>query len=111
MAHTRETRIPDPIEVVDVGRRNQVPFFRAFDWIAKSLTSFRERPLPGSYTTEVQPTVELFGSSRIPEYQVQELPGTLGSVEETLTQVADENFRLYLSFAAIHDDGVAHDLL
>lgn len=111
MAHTPQTREPEPIPVKEVGKGGQVPFFRAFEWIAKSLTSFRERPLPGSYTTQVQPTLELFGSSRISEYQVEEQSGTLGSIEETFGEVAAENFRLYLSFAAIHDDPTAHDVL
>ncbi len=100
---------PPPVEVREVGTR-PVPFLRAFDWVAVALRSFRERPLPASYTTEAVPTFDLFSSSRINEVQFEEVLGTLGLTEVLSAQVADNKYRLYLSMAYSHSDPVTQSL-
>lgn len=101
---------PPPIEVVDVGDK-KVPFLRPLEWIAVALRSFRERPLPSTYSTEVQPAFDIFGSARLPEFRVEEILGALGGLEANGARVGAEVFRLYMSFAAFHTDAIAHDLL
>jgi len=93
----------------DLRRRGRagVPFLRPFEWIAPTLTSFRERPLPSEYSTLVVPTFDLFGTSRVTEVQFETVAGTLGLTEVTLPQVEAQRYRIYLSFAFLHDDAVA----
>ncbi len=95
---------PDPIEVVDVTER-PVPFLRPLDWIATALRTFRERPLPGTYTTEARPTFDLFGTSSLPEYGVEVVLGGVGNLEVFGARVAATRWRQYLSLSVSHDDG------
>ncbi len=68
MPHRAPPKDFPPIEVVDVGGR-VVPFLRPLEWIATALKTFRERPLPATYKTDVQPVFDLFGNARIEQVQ------------------------------------------
>ena len=94
------------IEVEDVTRK-RVPFLRPLEWMAVALKSFRERPLPASYSTEVQPVLNVFGNARIEEVQFEEVLGTLGQIEAVSSLVAATDYRYYLSFSYQHDDAIA----
>lgn len=106
MPHVPGPPKPDPIEVIEVGEA-PVPFLRPFDWVATALRSFRERPLPGTYVTEASPGFDLFGTSRLPEYQIEVINGGLGNIEVTTSQVPDGKWRQYLSMSVSHDDGIS----
>lgn len=107
MAHRFFGRLPPPvIEVQDITRR-RVPFLRQIEWLAVAFRSFRERPLPASYSTEVKPIFDVFGNARIEEVQFEEVLGPLGQIEVTTSQVSAVNYRYYLSFAFSHDDAIA----
>jgi len=94
------------IEVEDVTRK-RVPFLRPIEWMAIALRSFRERPLPASYATEVQPVFDVFGNASVEEVQFEEVLGALGDIEVTSSQVPVTDYRYYLSFSYQHDDAVA----
>ena len=94
-----------PVEVVDVTSR-PVPFLRPLAWIATTLRSFRERPLPGTYSTEARPTFDLFGTSRLAEYGVEVVNGGVGNIEVAGARVAGDRWRQYLSIDVVHDDGL-----
>jgi len=93
------------------GEQRSVPFLRPFEWVATALQTFRERPLPSSYTPTVQPTFDLFSSSRLGQYQVEQVVGALGSIEIFGELVPRDRYRLYLSVDVFHNDGVAHKFL
>lgn len=95
-----------PIRVEDVDKPRSVPFLRPLEWMAIAFKTFRERPLPSSYFTEARPVFDIFGNSRLPEVQFEEVQGTLGLTEVVSTRVDADKFRLYLSFAYRHDDAV-----
>jgi len=84
-----------------------VPFLRPFEWVATALRTFRERPLPSTYTTESRPTFDIFGTSRFPEYQVEVVFGGAGNLEVTGSRVPTDRWRQYLSAAISHDDPTA----
>ena len=101
----KETK-PDPVEVVDVTEK-PVPFLRPLDWIATTLRSFRERPLPGTYSTEARPTFDLFGTSMLEQYGVESIAGGVGNLEVFGAKISGTSWRQYLSVAVVHDDGAA----
>ena len=109
MSQLRKPPDPDPIPVKEVGK-NPVPFLRPLDWVATSLRTFRERPLPSTYTTEAVPTFDLFGNARIENVQFEEVLGTLGDIEVTSAKVDPTEYRYYLSFTFQHDDLVSRRL-
>jgi len=88
-----------------------VPFLRPFEWVATSLTSFREKPLPSAYTPTATPTFDLFGSSRLVDFEVENIQGDLASIEIVGPRVAADKYRIYLSVDVFHDDGSDHKLL
>ncbi len=94
------------IEVEDVTRK-RVPFLRPIEWMAIALRSFRERPLPASYSTEVTPTFDVFGNERIANVEFEEVLGVVGDIEVVSSLVAPTDYRYYLSFSFQHDDAVA----
>jgi len=98
-----------PVDVVDVGTRT-VPFLRPLEWVAVALRSFRERPLPGSYTTEAVPVFDLFGTSQLPNYTVENVDGVLGALEVTGGRVPTDRWRQYLSVSVRHTDIVAREV-
>lgn len=104
MPHVRGPPKPEPVEVVDVGSR-PVPFLQPFEWVATALRTFRERPLPSTYTTESRPTFDLFGTSRLPEYTVEVIAGGVGNLEVTGSRTPTDKWRQYLSAHVFHDDG------
>ena len=99
-----------PVEVIDVGGKS-VPFLRPLDWIATALRSFRERPLPGTYTTEATPVFDLFGTSRLEKYTVEVTSGAPAGLEVFGSKIAGDKWRQYLSVAVSHDDGAASHIL
>ncbi len=101
-----QEREPPAIKVQDVGQ-GRVEYLRAIDWMTIALRSFRERPVPASYSTEVKPVFDVFGNARIEEVQFEEVLGTLGDIEVLSSQVAATDYRYYLSFSYQHDDLVA----
>jgi len=103
MPHIPGPPRPEPVEVVDVGSR-PVPFLKPFEWVATALRTFRERPLPSTYTTESRPTFDLFGTSRLPEHGVEVVAGGVGQIEVTGARVAADKWRQYLSASVSHDD-------
>jgi len=104
MPHVRKPPRPEPVEVVEVGAR-PVPFLKPFEWVATALRTFRERPLPSTYTTESRPTFDLFGTSRLPEYTVEVVAGGVGNIEVTGSRTPTDRWRQYLSASVSHDDG------
>lgn len=98
-----------PVDVVDVGTRT-VPFLRPLEWVATALRTFRERPLPGSYTTEAVPTFDLFGTSALPNYTVENVDGGLGALEVTGSRVDSDKWRQYLSVSVSHTDIVSREV-
>jgi len=104
MPHVPGPPRPEPVEVVDVGSR-PVPFLRPLEWVATALRTFRERPLPATYTTESRPTFDLFGTSRLPSYEVEVIQGALAGIEVTGSRVDADRWRQYLSASVFHDDG------
>lgn len=86
---------------------NPVPMLRAFDWVATALESFRERPLPGSYGTNIEPVFDVFGTSRVGEMQFESIDGGVGNIEALLSQVPAGRFRQYVSLAFQHDDAAS----
>lgn len=103
MPHVPGPPKPDPIEVVEVGEQ-PVPFLRPFDWVATSLRSFRERPLPGTYVTQASPGFDLFGTSKVGDMAAEVVNGGLGNIEVTGARVAPFRWRQYLSISVSHDD-------
>lgn len=103
MPHVQGPPKPEPIEVIEVGEA-PVPFLRPFDWVATSLRSFRERPLPGTYVTEVSPGFDLFAMSRVGEMKAEVVNGGVGNIEVTGARVAAGKWRQYLSVSVSHDD-------
>lgn len=101
---------PKPIVVEVVGEKT-VPFLRPLDWVATALRSFRERPLPGTYSTEAQPTFDLFGTAKLPDYAVEVVAGGLGGLEVFGSRIPANKWRQYLSVAVSHDDGAASHIL
>jgi len=105
MPHVREPPKPPPIEVVEVSG-NPVPFLRPLEWIATALRTFREKPLPASYTTEARPVFDLFGTSRFPDYGVEVIAGGVGQLEVLTPRISQTRYRQYLSVDVRHDDAV-----
>jgi len=103
MVHVPGPPRPEPVEVVDVGSR-PVPFLKPFEWLATTLRSFRERPLPATYSTKVQPTVDIFGAHRVPEVQFALVLGPIAGLEIVHTRVADDKVRFYLSMELFQTD-------
>jgi len=81
-----------------------VPFLKPFEWVATALRTFRERPLPSTYTTESRPTFDLFGTSRLPEHGVEVISGGAGQIEVFGARVDADKWRQYLSASVSHDD-------
>jgi len=109
MPHVQGPPRPEPVEVVDVGSR-PVPFLKPFEWVATALRTFRERPLPSTYTTESRPTFDLFGTSRLPEYTVEVIAGGVGNIEVFGSRIDTDKWRQYLSASVSHDDVVSQFL-
>jgi len=109
MPHVPGPPKPDPVEVIEVGEA-PVPFLRPFDWVATSLRSFRERPLPSTYITQASPGFDLFGTSRLPEYRIEVVNGGNGNLEVFGARVPAGRWRQYLSVSVSHNDAVDHVL-
>ncbi len=99
-----------PVSVREVGRKG-VQMLRPFEWVATVFQSFRDRPLPATYKTEVQPTFDIFGTERIGQFVVEIGFGVLGGLEAFDSKVPGDQYRVYLSAAGFHTDGVSHHLV
>ncbi len=106
MPHIPGPPKPNPVEVIEVGEA-PVPFLRPFDWVATALRSFRERPLPSTYITQASPGFDLFGTSRLPEYQIELIGGGVNQIEVTSARVPATKWRQYLSASVSHTDGTS----
>jgi len=106
MPHVPGPPRPEPVEVVDVGSR-PVPFLRPLEWVATALRTFRERPLPSTYTTEARPVFDLFGTHRIEEVVYEKVSGNLVQLEVLSSKVPETKYRQYLSMAYSHDDPIS----
>ncbi len=85
---------------------------RAIEWIARALTANRDaNPFPQGYLDFIFPTIEVFGSQRAGEMQVETVTGALGSIEIFHSQVPDGSARLYQSIEYFHDNAVTSQLL
>lgn len=99
------------VDVKDVSR-GRIPFLRSLDWIATTLRSFRERPLPSSYSDEVKPVIDLFGAHRIDELLSERVLGPIAGLEIVHTVVPEGFSRFYVAMELLHTDlaGGAHQL-
>ncbi len=78
---------------------------RAIRWMAKVLTANRDAlPFPKGITDQLNPTIDVFGSQRMGEVQVQTLLGGSAVIEVVHTVVPDESIRFYLSMEFSSDD-------
>lgn len=79
---------------------------RAIGWIARALTANRDaNPVPEGYLDFIFPTIEIFGSERADQMQVETVLGALGAIEISHSAVPDGFARLYQSIEYFHDDG------
>lgn len=98
------------VPVREVGRTG-VQMLRPFEWVATVFQSFRDRPLPASYRTEVQPVFDIFGSAQIGNFVLSVTAGDLGGLEAFDSKVPGDRYRVYLSASTFHTDiGVTHHI-
>jgi len=99
------------VPVREVGRKG-VPILRPFEWVATVFRAFRDRPLPATYKTEIQPVFDIFGSERIGAYTIEVVAGALGGLEAFDSKVPGDQYRVYLSAATFHTDiGITHHVV
>jgi len=97
------------VPVREVGRKG-VQMLRPFEWVATVFQSFRDRPLPATYKTEVQPVFDIFGSERVGEYVIETGISGLGGLEAFDSKCPGDQYRFYLSAACFHSDSVVHTM-
>lgn len=75
--------------------------------MATTLTANRDAlPFPEGITNQINPTIEIFGSQRIADQQIETVQGTLGVIEVTHGPVDQGTVRQYLSMEFEHDDPI-----
>ncbi len=85
---------------------------RAIRWMAKSLTANRDAlPFPRGMTDQINPVIDIFGSQRIAEHQVETVQGALAGIEVFHGPVPADRIRFYLSNSYEHDDPIARRIL
>jgi len=85
---------------------------RAITWMARALTANRDgNPVPSGFIDFILPNIDIFGSQRMEEVQVETVMGALESLEESHTVVPSGSIRHYLSLSYVHDDPVNRFLL
>ncbi len=73
--------------------------------MAKTLTANRDAlPFPKGMTDQVNPTIDVFGSQRIGEVEVETVLGGSAQIEVFHTRVPDDRVRQYLSMEFSSDD-------
>jgi len=73
--------------------------------MAKALTANRDAlPFPKGLTDQINPVIDIFGSQRMAEVQVETVQGALGGIEVTHGPVPDDRVRFYLSMEFDSDD-------
>ncbi len=78
---------------------------RAIKWMAKVLTANRDAlPFPRGMTDQLNPTIDVFGSQRMGEVQVETVQGGLGALEVFHDRVGEDDIRFYLSMEFNSDD-------
>ncbi len=71
---------------------------RAIRWMAKVLVANRDAlPIPAGMTDQVNPTIDVFGSQRAGEIQVETVLGPTGAIEAFHSRVPEDSVRYYLS--------------
>ncbi len=71
---------------------------RAIRWMAKVLVANRDAlPIPQGMTDQVNPTIDVFGSQRAGEIDVETVLGVTGQLEAFHTRVPEDAVRQYLS--------------
>ncbi len=80
---------------------------RAIRWMATTLTANRDAlPFPEGITNQINPTIDIFGSQRVAEQQIETVQGTLGLIEITHGPTPEGSVRYYLSMEFEHDDPI-----
>ncbi len=97
------------VPVREVGRKG-VPMLRPFEWVARVFQSFRDRPLPSTYKTEVQPVFDVFGTERVEQFIIETSIGALGGLEAVDSKVPGDRYRFYLSAQTFHTDATARHM-
>ncbi len=78
---------------------------RAIRWMAKTLTANRDAlPFPEGITNVINPTIEIFGSQRMGEVEIETVLGGSGVIEVAHTRVPAERIRYYLAMEFSMDD-------
>lgn len=90
---------------------DEVQIMRQFGWVAPVLTTFRERPLPGSYVPKLNAGFDIFGTSRIGEVQYATLVSAVAAIELTHTKVPVDRWRHYMTMNYQHDDAITQQVL
>ncbi len=85
---------------------------RAIRWMATVLTANRDAlPFPEGITNQINPVIEIFGSQRIAELQIETVTGALAGIEVSHTPAPADTVRLYLSMSYTHDDPINRTLI
>lgn len=85
---------------------------RAVTWIARALTANRDgNPIPSGFIDFILPNIDIFGTQRMEDVQVETVVGALGSIEEFHSVVPADSIRHYLSVSYTHDDPIDRFLL
>lgn len=81
---------------------------RAIRWIARALTANRDAlPFPAGVTDTLNPVIDVFGSQRMSEVQVETVLGPVGGLEVFHPGPAEDFVRQYLSMEFSSDDATA----
>ncbi len=81
---------------------------RAIRWMAKVLTANRDAlPFPEGITNQINPIIDVFGSQRMGEVEVETILGGSAVIEVSHSQVPDDSVRFYLSMEFSSDDPTA----
>jgi len=79
--------------------------------MATTLTANRDAlPFPEGITNQINPTIDVFGSQRVAEQQIETVQGALAGIEVTHGPTPEGSVRYYLSMEFEHDDPIARRL-
>ncbi len=80
---------------------------RAIRWMSTALTANRDAlPFPEGITNQINPVIDIFGSQRVAEQQIETVQGALAGIEVTHGPTAEDSVRYYLSMEFEHDDPI-----
>ncbi len=85
---------------------------RSIRWMATSLVANRDQlPTPQGMWDTVSPTIDVFGTERYGNVQVERITDVLGSIEMVFSKVPPDTLRFYISMGYQHNDaGVSHGM-